>query len=346
MYLKDELHLAARQGDTVRVAAALERGAPVDEPDKRGWTPLMHAAAFGSSHVVRALLDRGARLEARCAEPAPLRSCFRRAPPSNAGATPLLLAAAHGNKKTLHALITAGADLDAVDDEGRSALDRAVLGGHLGALRALLHRRRDFSADVLGRALRLALQGGHAWAVSEPAASERRSPMVQALLAAGAPPGAADEEGWTPLHAAAACGDAAMVQRLLAAGADIHATTKWGETPLSAAVMYSRGSVAALRAAGARMTLHEAVLLRDAAAAEALLDAGADVEALDRSGQTALRLAAIVGSAELTALLIWHGADVNAAERYTGARALSYVRPGPEGEPIAALLRAAGAVGG
>lgn len=54
----------------------------------------------------------------------------------------------------------------------------------------------------------------------------------------------------------------------------------------------------------------------DVAAARVQLTAGADVDALDRYGQTALMLAAHGGRLALVELLIEAGADLNATAKY------------------------------
>ncbi len=58
------LHLAAWQNPSVAVIRALiEAGADPNEPNDKGWTPL-HLAARANFHVVEALLDHGALLDA------------------------------------------------------------------------------------------------------------------------------------------------------------------------------------------------------------------------------------------------------------------------------------------
>jgi len=59
-----------------------------------------------------------------------------------------------------------------------------------------------------------------------------------------------------------------------------------------------------------------AVLAADHETVRALLHSGADVNARDRFGQTALMLAAHHGHAALVGLLIEHGADLNVRAKY------------------------------
>ena len=75
---------------------------------------------------------------------------------------------------------------------------------------------------------------------------------VKLCLAAGADVNARHNDGWTPLHLAAAHGTAKTVKAVLDAGADINARENVGLTPLHAATPYGTAeNVNALLAAGA-----------------------------------------------------------------------------------------------
>jgi hypothetical protein len=52
-------------GDVGGLLWDLTMGALPNSVDERGWTPLMHAAAVGSVGAIGALLDAGARVDAR-----------------------------------------------------------------------------------------------------------------------------------------------------------------------------------------------------------------------------------------------------------------------------------------
>ena len=105
--------------------------------------------------------------------------------------------------------------------------------------------------------------------------------------------------GATPLHFAAQSGDLAEIERLLSAGANPNARDAHGNTPLKYASAEPRP-----------------------AAMRRLLAAGAQVDLADDRGFTPLHCAAAHGfyteAAEMVALLIDAGADVNARSRFLG----------------------------
>jgi ankyrin repeat protein len=78
--------------------------------------------------------------------------------------------------------------------------------------------------------------------------------------------------------------------------------------------------------------LAEAVKVADARLVEMLLDAGSDADVPNQEGQTALMLAARAGSLDVAGLLVRHGADVNARERWRGQTALMWAADGRSAE--------------
>ena len=118
--------------------------------------------------------------------------------------------------------------------------------------------------------------------------AERRTPLVELAIWAGADPNYRDEDGSSALPVAVELGDAAIARTLLDASADPDAFTSDGEPVATLAV---RGG--------------ESEIL------ETLLDAGADPNAKDESGIAVLVLAVIHGVAEMSRMLLDAGADPN-----------------------------------
>lgn len=84
--------------------------------------------------------------------------------------------------------------------------------------------------------------------------------------------------------------------------------------------------------------LWEAARKGDAAAAQALLDKGADVNAKFRYGTTALFKAAERGHTEVVKLLLARGADVTVKDTFYGATALTWAVENKHIEVVRALL--------
>jgi len=145
--------------------------------------------------------------------------------------------------------------------------------------------------------------------------------LVRALLRGGASVGLAHGDGMTPLHWAARRGDEAMAAVLLRAGASPAATTRIGGlTPLHLASEAGAPAVVR-RLAGITVpvdvrttegvtALHLAAMAGSPEAVEALLAAGADVNAVEPGwGQTPLMLAAASGRAGAVRALLARGAQ-------------------------------------
>ena len=118
---------------------------------------------------------------------------------------------------------------------------------------------------------------------------------VRELLRQGADPNAAQNDGMTALHWAAADNDAEIARTLLYAGATVRATTRLGGyTPLHLASRSGHAEVARI-----------------------LLDAGADANAVTSTGVTAMHFAADADAAQVVAALAAHGGHVDARDGFS-----------------------------
>jgi ankyrin repeat protein len=146
-------------GDAQRVATLLDRGDPADPRSSDGWTPLHLAAYMGRAEAARALLSRGAPIDAvskNSTANTPL--CAALAGKGDAevvrllleaganpnfragqGVTPLHLAASRGADAFVQRLLDHGADGAARMDDGTTPAGIAAARGH-AATAALLER--------------------------------------------------------------------------------------------------------------------------------------------------------------------------------------------------------------
>lgn len=145
---------------------------------------------------------------------------------------------------------------------------------------------------------------------------------LEIALNDGADPNARGAEGLTPLHLA--IHDADMVRLLLARGAEVDARTEYGATPLILAAWYSSDDNSAaelLLSHGADVNARStkdgmtpflrAVRSSKISLARQLLSMGADLQATDSTGLTALHLAASGGDVSMAEFLLTRGAEVN-----------------------------------
>jgi len=182
-----------------------------------------------------------------------------------------------------------------------------------GAFLLAKYYRQDAVAEYLRK------QGAKLNFFDECVAGETASVMKQ-IEATPALLQAHSGDGWTPLHLAAFFGSKELAEALLNKGAEIDApsTNNMKNTPLHAAV------------AGRRATL-----------VEFLLEHGANANARQTGGWTALQGAAQGGDREMVEMLIAHGAQINArADNNQCALDMALMRGNQE---IADLLEGLGA---
>ena len=136
--------------------------------------------------------------------------------------------------------------------------------------------------------------------------------VVEALLAHGADPNP-PKSVESPLHAAVVAERADLLRLLLAKGAHENP----GETAdLMRFAIKNKECYQALRQYGFLAMLHEAIQAGDAADVKVQLDQGADVNGMDRDGQTPLIAALQTRNFAIAKLLISRGADVNEMTQY------------------------------
>jgi ankyrin repeat protein len=276
------LMLAVKGGDADTVRALLERDATsVNVADDNGHTALTLAVAARATAIVELLCKHGADANYRKPD----------------GGLALLYSAARQDRQNIDAslaaaLLAGGARINEQEPDGATALTAAVSGQFWPVVELLLAHKADAS---LGRAQ-----------LSAPLLSYATSvPMIDALVAAGAPVNAMSVDGRTPLFFAAARQDSFLIKALLRHGADASLGDSvlgmmldryWASQhtlyEMVVQLMQAGANVNAEYRASKDRPIHMAVRQRVSSyILEHLIVAGADVEAVGVGGETAINLA-------------------------------------------------------
>lgn len=258
------------------------------------------------------------------------------------GFTPLAWAAKAGQIDAASLLLSLGANPNAINSGGRYPIDWAATSGHLPVVKLLA----DKTSNDQGVTLFLAVQ-------------QQQVPVVNFLLEHGANPNihypACNREA--PLHIAARLGNFEAAKLLLAHGAHVNEWEQNGWTPLQCAVSgTSKELIELLFTNGASVqnthgwTFFQiwALGAGDTNIAAILLAHGANINAKDNEGKTALHFAAQQGTLQAVEWLLKNGAEVNARDN-KGVTPLSLTKFRNRGrevekrKDIASLLRKFGA---
>ena len=303
---------AAAKGHPEVVQALIESGANVNTSTKGGSTALMFAAQQGDTESARLLLAAGANVNA-----------VTNAQATWVGDTPLLLAVASGHEETAILLLEKGADPNAADEFGFTAL-------HFSMMRSL--------AQVTGA------RNFYLW--STYLYRDNMPELVKALLAHGANPNAriartmgvnkllanrandpskfaVYDVGATPFLLAAHGHDINIMRMLKQAGADPLLPTEGMTTPLMMAAGLTRQRDFDALPYSAEEA-NEAL-----AAVKLCVEFGADVNAANNVGLTALHGAAFTGLDDVVRFLVQEGAnmDVRDASGQTPLQKAMNIKP-------------------
>lgn len=288
------LHQTAQRGFEAVIKTLLDHQADANARDDYEATPFHLVVLESPKAVIELLLARGAEVNAVTAKEFSVGSRFGFV----SGGSPLHLAVRRGERPVVELLLDRKADVNAAAKGGmyggRTPLQEAVSGGRTELVELLLQRGADPNAGVKDLPLaaaalrqnveiaRLLLRGG--------AKPDLASKTSQQVLYPGAAPYSAsgNEFGpFTPLQIAVAQRDAAMVKLLLEFKADANGKDPWTSPPSPLL----------------RWTIGDAEMLK------AFLAAGADANASDGSGFTALHSAIGADCVECVDALLSHGAD-------------------------------------
>jgi uncharacterized protein len=330
------LMAAARAGRVDVARALLEHGADANARENvRGQTALMWAVSQRHPDVVRLLLEHGADVHARTrsnpqlvytGEPSGAgrsRTDWVMRTVDRGGSTALLFAARQGELESARLLLAAGASPNETGPDRMSALVMASYSGH-GEFAAWLLTKdaNPNSADAGYTALHTAVLRGDI-------------ELVKQLLAYGANPNARVTQGTpitregedfilptplvgaTPFLLAAKFLEADIMRLLAKAGADPRLGTQDGTTPLMAAAGIGWGGGVDRRGRDTSGLGDPVIHDEDRAleAARVALDLGADANAANDAGDTALHGAASKGYNTIVQLLADRGARLDVKDK-------------------------------
>ena len=293
------LHWAAHRDDLPSAELLLEAGAAVNAANALGATPLWLATINGSGSMVARLLEAGADPNVAL----------------RMGETPLMAAVRSGDLPSVRLLLEHGADVDSRERErSQTALMWAASQGHADVVQLLA----EYGADLHARSeIRYQLEN----------TAGNTNPSANFRMAHG---------GSTALLFSARNGDVRTARALVTAGADVNDTAASGTSALVVAAHSGHESLAVyLLEAGADpnaaeagyTALHAAILRSGVELARALLDRGADPDALVTHGSPGRRfsadysiraqvigvnafwLAARYGEPEILRMLVERGSD-------------------------------------
>jgi serine/threonine-protein phosphatase 6 regulatory ankyrin repeat subunit B len=285
------LHWAAYYGHQAVVESLLANGANIGLASNTGTTALYWAALNGRQAVVELLLAHGANPNIA----------------DNTGTTALYLAALNGRQAVVESLLAHGANPNIADNSGATALYVAAAQGHQAMFELLLAHGVDINQqDPLGRA------------ALHRAAEQGLQPVVKLLLSHGADIALQTTGGRTAedfastdeirnylrltadLKSAVEREDVPAVRQLVAQGASTLIADQDGNTLIHRVIREYNPN---------EPTVHDEIArtLMRAAPRQA-------ARVRNRCGQTLLHSAAACGNMRIARYLLSHGAEVNAQD--------------------------------
>jgi ankyrin repeat protein len=285
---------AIRQNDVAAVRSALTSGRVELVADDTGTTLLMYAALVAGPEIIRLLVDHGAQVNAS----------------NRFGATALMCAVSR--TENVRALLERGADVKARTSNGGTALVAATRYGNVNAMKILLAAGADTSSPQIRRGL-------------FNASLFSTNPAVREVLrAAGVVATSSDEITGTVLDWTRH--DVATLSNLLTFGVPPNEEIRTPTVSLPTFFMAARdGQIDAMRAfvekgvdpaqKGARgwtaLMFAASAHRSSVGTLEFLLDHGADINAIDDDGRTALDWALTRGETDVSAFLRKAGGRTN-----------------------------------
>jgi serine/threonine-protein phosphatase 6 regulatory ankyrin repeat subunit B len=339
------LHWAAREGYQDLAEFLITNNADLNAQNNEGWSPLHEAIFMGQSQIQQLLLQHGGQDLATNAITSTTTNLPVTEPILD---TSIHDAARDGDLKRVKALLKEKPDrVNSEDGNGWTPMDYAVREGHEDVVKLLLaHKARvDTKAHFGWTPLHFAVSHDHYELVKlllahgadvnardhvattplHIAALKAGKDVASLLLAHKADIGATNIMGWTALHYAASAGNKDVVALLLSHGADVNARDVNGATALIEAEnqlsVWSRNAhnrdILERQLSGWHFNSDTNYISATKALIPApghkelvklLLDNGADANAKNYLGATALSAAVLIHDNDAIELLRQHGA--------------------------------------
>ncbi|CAH1251027.1 PPP1R12A [Branchiostoma lanceolatum] len=222
-------------GDTEEVGQLLRNGADINTANVDGLTALHQACIDDNMVMVKFLVEKEADMEY----------------PDNEGWTALHATVSCGHLEITQYLIENGADLSAVNNEGETPLDLA----EDEEMEQLIHKFVEQQSIDLEAARReeerRMIEDANQWLNSRVIKEKKHSKsgasalhvaaakgyikVMQLLIQAGVPINAVDNDGWTPLHAAAHWGQKEACEVLAESMCNMNIANYAGQSPFDIA---------------------------------------------------------------------------------------------------------------
>lgn len=342
------LMTAARTGNADAVKILFAHGADVNARESwRGQTALMWTAIDNHEVVAKLLIEFGADVNARS-----ITYEFAALTGGNGGIihdrpqgglTPLMIAARQGAIEVGRAFIAAGATVNITEPQyGFTPMQTAIFNGHYDFAAMLVEKGADINDGSLYTAIEMRNLANYSNRPNPPEIDRTLSGLdvIKLLLARGAdpnrpytkliPPRQAQGDirvppGSTPLYRAVKSTDLAVVRLLMEKGADPSMKAKDGSTPLMVASGFGgrRGGDEEVTDAAGRADPLDAVKI--------FVEAGADVNAVNDIGNTAMHYAAQSGASRIVEYLAAKGATFDLKNKAGKTPLDLAMAPGPRG---------------
>ncbi len=286
---------SSEAGDLAQVQAHIHHKSNLEAENQFRINALHKAVIGGHPDVVRALLDAGAKIEAR----------------DISGYTPLLRALYLDKKDLAWLLLKRGADPSQANNYGEQALHLAAKQGYTTMCIRLLNRP----------GAKVNIQNLAGWTPLHLAVNKGREETVKTLLDKQADPNLATNNGAVPMHRAVA-GYGTIARLLLDHGAEVNRYDARGQGVLYWAAgqddvellrrLLENGADPKAQTILGDQPLHRAAVYGQVSTMRVLIEKGADIHAANKKGEQALHLAYKGAHEEAARLLLSLGANPKA----------------------------------